>query len=154
LKQLKLLDVRDNRIEKLPPGIFTWWPKLDIEWKDDFIFSGLYLYGNPLTDPPIEIVKQGNAAVKNYFAEIAAAPVLFLEAKLLLVGAGDVGKTTLLKKLKDNDFVVVPGKEDTTRGIAIQPWLLSCPFPDGITRDVKIHSWDFGGQHAAHAPSL
>jgi len=111
----------------------------------------LNLYDNPLTDPPIEIVKQGKAAVQNYFDEIKKATVLFLESKLLLVGSGNVGKTTLMKKLHDNNFKVEPGKEDTTRGIDIQPWQLTCPFPDGQTHEVKIHYWDFGGQDILHA---
>ncbi len=150
LNHLKLLDVRNNRIQKLPPGIIAWWPDLGIRWENNLIF-GLNLYGNPLTDPPEEIVQKGKAAIKNYFDEIQQASVLFLESKLLLVGSGDVGKTTLMKKLKDHDFVVVPGKEDTTRGIDIQPWQLSCLFPDGISREVKIHFWDFGGQDILHA---
>ncbi|MDQ1349718.1 MAG: internalin, partial [Acidobacteriota bacterium] len=145
LNHLKKLDVSQNRIERLPPEITSWWP--EINW--DFFSSNLY--GNPLTDPPIEIVKQGKAAIENYFAEIQQASVLFLESKVLLIGSGDVGKTTLMKKLKDNDFVVEPGKEDTTRGIDIQPWQLSCPFPDGVSHDVKIHFWDFGGQDILHA---
>ncbi len=96
---------------------------MEMKWRE-YLTRGLNLYGNPLTDPPVEIVKQGKDAVQNYFAEIEKkAAVLFLESKLLLVGSGDVGKTTLMKKLKDNKFVVVPGKEDTTRGIDIQPWL-------------------------------
>lgn len=156
LQDLLLLDVRNNRIETLPPEIVTWWPQMEweIELEQEgitFFDNNLSLNGNPLTDPPVEIVKQGKAAVKNYFAEMAEATVFFLESKLLIVGNGDVGKTTLMKKLKDNDFVVVPGKEDTTRGIDIQPWLLSCLFPDGFSREVKIHFWDFGGQDILHA---
>jgi internalin A len=151
LKHLQKLDVTNNLIQRLPPEIISWWPGLEIIWKGEYSF-GLNLYGNPLTDPPVEIVKRGKAAVQNYFAEIEKkAAVLFLESKLLLVGSGDVGKTTIMKKLKDNDFVVVPGKEDTTRGIDIQPWLLSCPFPDGLSHEVKIHFWDFGGQDILHA---
>ncbi len=151
LKYLQRLDVSNNRIQRLPPEIISWWHVMEMDWSEYYI-RGLNLYGNPLTDPPVEIVKQGNAAVQNYFTEIEKkATVLFLESKLLLVGSGDVGKTTLMKKLKDNNFVVVPGKEDTTRGIDIQPWLLSCPFPDGLSHDVKIHSWDFGGQDILHA---
>jgi internalin A len=115
LKNLELLDVKENRIEKLPPEILTWWTKLGIRW-EKYSDKGLNIKDNPLTDPPIEIVKQGTAAVKNYLAEMTEASVLFLESKVLLVGSGDVGKTTLMKKLKDNNFVVVPGKEDTTRG--------------------------------------
>jgi Leucine-rich repeat (LRR) protein len=150
LKYLKHLDVRYNRIERLPPDITTWWPGMEMKWEDAYYIEGLNFYGNPLTDLPVEIVRQGKAAVINYFDEIQKASVLFLESKLLLVGSGYVGKTTLMKKLKDNDFVVVPGKEDTTHGIDIQPWQLSCPFPDGQTRDVKIHFWDFGGQDILH----
>jgi internalin A len=151
LTHLLVLDVRNNRIERLPPHITSWWPGMEIKWARGIYGGGLNLHGNPLTDPPEEIVRQGNAAVKNYFDEIERASVLFLESKLLLVGSGDVGKTTLMKKLKDNNFFVVPGKEDTTRGIDIQPWQLPCPFPDGLSRDVKIHFWDFGGQDILHA---
>ncbi|NIM17826.1 MAG: hypothetical protein GTO45_38105 [Candidatus Aminicenantes bacterium] len=151
LKHLKYLDVRNNRIGRLPPHITSWWPGMEIKWEDRFYYNGLNLYGNPLIDPPEEIVKKGNDAVKNYFDEIERASVLFLESKLLLVGSGDVGKTTLMKKLKNKHFKVVPGKEDTTRGIDIQPWQLPCPFPDGLSRDVNIHFWDFGGQDILHA---
>ncbi|HLP45772.1 MAG TPA: leucine-rich repeat domain-containing protein, partial [Candidatus Kapabacteria bacterium] len=151
LKLLKTLNVSNNRIQHLPSHITSWWPGMEIKWEEVFIFDGLHLYDNPLTDPPVEIVKKGKAAIENYFDEIERASVLFLESKLLLVGSGDVGKTTLMKKLKDNAFVVTPGVEDTTRGIDIQPWKLSCPFPGGITRDVNIHFWDFGGQDILHA---
>ncbi|MCX6580167.1 MAG: leucine-rich repeat domain-containing protein [Candidatus Aminicenantes bacterium] len=150
LKNLKVLDVRRNRIEKLPPEIITWWPNLEIKWVDNFI-PGLLLLDNPLTDPPAEIVKKGTAAVKNYFAEMEGATVLFLETKLLLVGSGDVGKTSLMKKLKDNSFVVEQGKEVTTPGVDIQLWQLTCTFPDNQIHNVNIHFWDFGGQEILHA---
>ena len=150
LKFLIKLDVSNNRIQQFPPEITSWWPEMEIKWSEYYTF-GLNLYGNPLTDPPIEIVEKGKAAIENYFAETRQASVLFLESKLLLVGSGDVGKTTLMKKLKDNHFNVVPGYEDTTRGIDIQPWQLSCPFPAGHSRDVNIHFWDFGGQDILHA---
>jgi internalin A len=151
IKHLKKLNVRDNRIERLPPDITSWWPGMEIKWEEKYYIEGLNLYGTPLIAPPEEIVQQGTAAVKNYFVQIEGASVLFLESKLLLVGSGDVGKTSLMKKLKDHDFVVEPGKEDTTRGIDIQPWQLLCPFPDGLSRDVNIHFWDFGGQDILHA---
>jgi len=150
LKQLKALDVSNNRIQQLLPDITSWWPDMQMRWESGFAI-GLNLYGNPLTHPPVEIVRKGKAAVQNYIDEIQQATILFLESKLLLVGSGDVGKTTLMKKLKDNNFKVTPGKEDTTRGIDIQPWQLSCSFPGGQTHDVKIHFWDFAGQDILHA---
>jgi hypothetical protein len=113
-KHLQRLNVRNNHIQRLPPGITSWWPGLEMECRE-YLTRGLNLYGNPLTDPPVEIVIQGKTAVQNYFAEIEEkAGVLFLESKLLLVGSGDVGRTTLMKKLKDNNFKVVPGKEDSS----------------------------------------
>jgi Leucine-rich repeat (LRR) protein len=115
LKHFERLDVSNNRIEKLPPHITSWWPDMEITWKDGLEWGALNLYGNPLTDPPEEVVKKGKDVIKNYFDEIERASVLFLESKLLLVGSGDVGKTTLMKKLKNQRFKVVPGKEDTTR---------------------------------------
>jgi len=151
LMKLKEIDLRNNKITHLPSDITQWWPGMEIEWEDSFYISDLNLYHNPLVNPPVEIVKQGKVAIQNYFEEIEHASVLFLESKLLLVGSGDVGKTTLMKKLKDNAFHVEVGKEDTTRGIDIQPWQLSCSFNDRENRDVKIHFWDFGGQEILHA---
>jgi len=159
LKHLIQLELMNNRVETLPSDITTWWPHMEIKCEKkytipyaiSYILPSLNLYANPLKEPPIEIVKQGNAAIENYFTEIRHASVLFLECKILLVGSGDVGKTTLMKKLIDDAFEVVPGTEGTTRGIDIQPWHLSCPFPDGQSHDVKIHFWDFGGQDILHA---
>ena len=116
---------------------------------DRSVFKGIF---HSLADPPpLEIIKAGTTAIYHYYKEIQIKATYFLECKIFLVGSGDVGKTTLMKKLKDNHFVVEPGKEDTTRGVDIQPWQLSCPFPDGKVRNVNIHFWDFGGQDILHA---
>jgi internalin A len=146
LKELKTLDLRYNKISKLPKLPIEWTCRdMEIKWEYDYK-DGLFLEGNPLQFPPIEIVQQGHSAVLNYFDEIQQEPVHLLHAKLLLVGRGDVGKTTLVKKLKDNDFIVAPGQETTTHGINIVPWELDCTFANGDTHPVKINSWDFGGQ--------
>ncbi|RPH24755.1 MAG: GTP-binding protein, partial [Bacteroidales bacterium] len=115
-------------------------------WEYDADY-GLFLYGNPLESPPVEVVKRGPTAVRNYFKEIKEKEtVLLLHSKLLLVGSGAVGKTTLMKKLKDKKFKVKLGQEPTTHGINIIPWELSCTFANRDTLPVKIHFWDFGGQ--------
>jgi len=69
LPDLKGLNVSINKITKLPPDIdrWRWWSSMEITWVDDNTNEGLNLFGNPLTDPPVEIVKQGKAAIKNYF---------------------------------------------------------------------------------------
>jgi len=155
LKELKHLDLRDNAITQVPESLIL--DGRPMQWEREGIEDGLYLEGNPLETPPIEVVKQGHKAVVNYFQELAKkeAPVRLLQSKLLLVGNGEVGKTTLMKKLINNDFQVVPGTEASTHGIHIAPWKLEVPFKDTEAAEthetVTLHFWDFGGQDIYHA---
>jgi Leucine-rich repeat (LRR) protein len=64
LPQLKVLDLRNNKIAKISPNITMWWPHMGIKW-EKYLDDGLNLYENPLTDPPVEIVKHGHEAVLN-----------------------------------------------------------------------------------------
>jgi small GTP-binding protein len=148
-ENLKKLDLSNNRISRLPAGILDL--NLSIEWEYDLSKNGIFLADNPLESPPAEVVKQGTDAVRNYFEAIQKETVRLLETKLLIVGNGEVGKTTLMRKLKDNDFKVVEGKEPTTHGINIVPWELECPFPDCKNEKIKVHFWDFGGQAIYHS---
>src|SRR5271166_5835407 len=80
---------------------------------------GIYVQDCPLTNPPPEIVKQGNEAILNYFAERKVAGVDYLyEAKMLILGEGGAGKTSLLRRLYQPGQPL-PAESDTTRGIAI-----------------------------------
>lgn len=65
------------------------------------------------------------------------------EGKLILVGRGEVGKTSLVRRLVDNDF---RGDESKTQGINITTWLLRCS-----ADMVRLNIWDFGGQEIMHA---
>jgi small GTP-binding protein len=64
------------------------------------------------------------------------------EIKVLLVGEGDVGKTSLLKRLKYGTF---NPEECKTPGINIEKWHL----PE--KPDIRLNLWDFGGQKVMHA---
>ena len=66
-----------------------------------------------------------------------------LEAKVILVGWGAVGKTSLRRRLVDGSF---DREEEKTHKIEITPW------PVQVGKDqVKLHLWDFGGQEIMHA---
>ncbi len=65
------------------------------------------------------------------------------EAKLVLIGEGNVGKTTLLKALTGN---APQAGEQTTHGISIDIQALSLPHPDQADTQLKFNAWDFGGQ--------
>ena len=65
------------------------------------------------------------------------------ETKLILVGEGSVGKTSLVNRLLDRPF---DDTEFTTKEINIEPWLVDC-----AGRKIKVNIWDFGGQEKMHA---
>ena len=66
------------------------------------------------------------------------------EAKLILVGRGSVGKTSIVNRLLLDRF---DKDEQKTDGISISQWTLTLA---GIDR-VRLHLWDFGGQEIMHA---
>ncbi|MDQ1352697.1 MAG: internalin [Acidobacteriota bacterium] len=149
LKNLTSLDLRNNKITHLFVELTHL--NTDMEYWSYKADGNMLLSDNPLESPPIEIAVQGKLAIINYFKEIEESPVRLLESKLLIVGAGAVGKTTLMQKLKDNNFKVVKEEEATTHGINIEPWKLHCNFQTAESADVNIHFWDFGGQEIYHS---
>ena len=67
-----------------------------------------------------------------------------LQAKVLVVGEAQVGKTSLIKQLLElGDFDPV---ESQTHGIITHRWDL--PLAE---RTVRLNMWDFGGQEIMHA---
>ena len=105
----------------------------------------------PLTNPPLEIAQQGNAAILKYFAdrEKQGAEKLY-EAKVVVVGAGESGKTTLIQKLLDPTHPVPNPADKRTEGIRVTTY----PFQGevkGNTTELTAYLWDFGGQELYHA---
>ena len=66
------------------------------------------------------------------------------EAKLILVGRGGVGKTSIVRRLVDDRF---DKEERKTERICITHW----PLFLNKTEEVRLHVWDFGGQEIMHA---
>ena len=109
--------------------------------------DGIYVEDCPLTNPPPEIVKQGNDAILNYFREREVAGVDHLyEAKMLILGEGGAGKTSLLRRLYQPGQEL-PTESETTRGIAIYRH----EFRLRNGRPFRLNVWDFGGQQIYHA---
>ena len=70
LTRLERLRLVNNNIKVLPEEFFEL--KMEIVFGDEQK-AGIHLDGNPIENPPLEIVKQGKVAVKNYFAAMKSA---------------------------------------------------------------------------------
>jgi internalin A len=125
-----------NQIKEIPTWILEL-SKLD----------SLGLDYNPITDIPVEIVREGVAAIKNFISSKLEADTeeLLCEAKMVMVGRGNVGKSVLTKKLTLPSYNL--SESETTKGIDIlkNPFV----FPIEISGEhinFKFNIWDFGGQ--------
>ncbi len=143
---LQKLDARHNRVTGLPPQILDLQPSLDIE--ESFAREEkIYLYGNPLEQPPPEIIRQGKIAVREYFLSLEKDRTCPLrEVKVLLVGDGAAGKTSLVRRLLSKGF---DPSEAQTDGINIDTWAIAQKEDD--LEKIHAHLWDFGGQEIMHA---
>jgi internalin A len=65
------------------------------------------------------------------------------EAKLLLVGQGSVGKTSLIEQLIHGRF---DPNQPQTDGLCVSTWGIQVN-----SKDVRLNVWDFGGQEIYHA---
>ena len=141
LSQLKRLDLSNNQLTKLPEHL-TQLSKLE----------HLFLHGNPGLNIPEEILGPRSEDRKlpkpareilAYLSKVTESRPLN-EAKLILVGQGAVGKTSLVKALATGKF---KKGEKTTEGIKISDWECSL----GKQDKAIVHIWDFGGQEMMHA---
>jgi internalin A len=111
--------------------------------EDLLSLKGIFLSLHQLEDPPLEIANKGRDAITRYFQERSQGYLPLNELKIILVGNGGSGKTSLVKRLVGEQF---DPKERQTHGINIRQWMVDTP-----TREVKLHFWDFGGQEIMHA---
>ena len=134
VKRLKRITLSNNEFTELPKALFYIESLKEIAVED-----------NPLNAPPVEIIARGRDAVIAYFdsLELGHEPITINECKLIFLGEGAAGKTSLSKKLRGIDY---DPQETTTHGINIEDYIIKL---DG--KDVKLNYWDFGGQEIMHA---
>jgi internalin A len=134
LTQLKELDICFTKVSNLNP------------LKELTQLKILRVQKCPIEYIPREIYDQDNCAndLYSYWQDLKQSKVAVnQQLKIMLLGNGCVGKTTLIHWFLDNKFKDL-GIEGRTHGIVIQPYL----FKDS---DVLAHFWDFGGQEVYHA---
>jgi len=147
LKQLKFLDLQKNNIKDVSNAkVYFKASDLELAWKEGFYSfdgdKGINLYDNPIENPPLEIIKQGKQAVLNWFENIEKGKQPFNEGKVILIGEGASGKSSLVDRIVNDNYV---DNRNTTHGVNLVKWQL----PNH--KNIKVNFWDFGGQQIQRA---
>ena len=129
LKKLEAFECNRNKLRSLPVSL----GKLKS-------IEELLIDENPLNPELAAAEEEGTAAVLAYLRQLAEDGEPLYEAKLILVGEGEVGKSSLLGALRAD-----PWEEgrDTTHGIEIKQVPLAHP-TEPI--EMTLNGRDFGGQ--------
>jgi Leucine-rich repeat (LRR) protein len=149
LSNLTILVLENNQLTSIPEWMLNLNIPIILNWDnwDSRDNKGIILEDNPIEQPPIEIIKQGNEAIRAYFEQLKKEGTdTIYEAKLILVGEGGAGKTSLANKIKNPDWQLVPENESiSTQGIDILKY--EFPYKD---KTFHVNIWDFGGQEIYH----
>jgi internalin A len=145
LSRLEELDLSYNQLTALPPSL-----------RSLSALKRLYLHGNEVLGIPQEVLgvlSRGRnpdrppanpANILDYYFRVRGGERPLNEAKLIFVGRGGVGKTSLVNRLVHARF---DRNEAKTEGICITHW----PLTLRADERVRLNVWDFGGQEIMHA---
>lgn len=152
LRNLRSLWAFDNVLRSLSPDL--------IELARRGLLKELYLHGNDELRIPDAVLgphwervawtKAQPAApleiLEFYFAMKNGGSKALREFKVVIVGRGEVGKTTLSEVLQGRSF---EPRRNSTNGISIVPWGID--LQDDVEGGLAMaHIWDFGGQQIMH----
>ena len=112
----------------------------------------LNLDENPLIELPPEFRNKDGFKIRDYYRQRLEEQTDYIyEAKLLILGEGGAGKTSLANKLIDSNYTLklegTATPEKSTEGIAV----LRLDFDHSSGNPFRINLWDFGGQEIYHA---
>jgi hypothetical protein len=134
LFNLTELFLRGNRLKSLPKSLGSLANLVTICLED-----------NPL-NPVLQSAHDGGRAVlRSYLQGLVDEKKVeaLYEAKLIFIGEGAAGKTSILKVLSGD----VPSENElTTHGINVNIGDIECSHPTIVDTKIQFNAWDFGGQ--------
>jgi len=167
--QLQSLEASNNQLTALPIGIENLHALSDIDVSSNKLtdlpnglrllpLTNLWLQENPGLGIPAAVLGKYLPRYQRRSSTRIKSPAAILEAffsareldghpldeiKLVLVGRGAAGKTTVAHRLIRNSFK--RGSKET-QGVDISRWPLRCE-----KRDIDVNVWDFAGQVVTHS---
>ena len=142
LENLETLDITENRIQALPMKMHMLKNLAVAHSYQKLSKHGLWVYKNPLTQPPPEIWKtERPEKIFEYLRKLAIIKTENLQRqKLLLFGETQSGKTSLVNAFIHRKSMMTKGSQDKTRGLENTIWKTD--------NNVEFMINDFGGDDA------
>jgi internalin A len=153
LAQLNDLDLSANRLKCLPGSIGNLTELISLDLSHNKLtgipdeigkltaLRNLNLEANPLPPELLAAYFNGLPTLRQFLTLLAVEGTPLREAKLVLVGEGEVGKSTLLAALRGEPFRI---GRDSTHGIEVKPLIVGEDAKPG--EEITLNAWDFGGQ--------
>lgn len=147
---LERVVLSDNRIVSLKPliglirkGI----PIIHDRYSFDPQEKGIFVKGNQISDPPIDIIQLGRDAILDHYEKLEAQGMEKLEIlKVILIGNSGVGKTNFSQLLRGESL---NSGHVSTHVMDIKPWKARfLKSPNG--EPMLVNLFDFGGQDYYH----
>lgn len=142
LSELRELHLYGNQIREIPFDFLDSLPNL----------TYINLARNPIKNIPKEIFDKDQNIITElrvYLGSMKGERAYLHQAKMILIGNGEVGKSSIRIKLLDKKKPL-PKKEDRTQGLDIETYTIK-DLPPAVTGldkkiDFDLSIWDFGGQ--------
>lgn len=135
LHKLEFLSICNTKIERIPNSLYTL-----------SNLRGFYISQTPLkASIPEEIMGQSARNVVSYICrqQIENDQCFCNEAKMIIVGQGNVGKSCLLERISNYNYE----EKESTEGIDVKKWT----YTDSKNNAYTLNIWDFGGQEIYHS---
>ncbi|CAN0201907.1 unnamed protein product [Scytosiphon promiscuus] len=142
-RQLRILSIVDNKLDVFPreaaEGLAA-------------IATNLLAADNPWTEPPADVLKIGVAYAARFLKDLEDyGRTSSNRLKVVLVGLGNAGKTSVAVRLSGPPYDALPAAEERTVGVEI--WDIqfgpgSASDGSGGNAGLDVKLWDFAGQRA------
>ena len=148
LSSLRMLSLHDCHLKAIPYSLVTLELPFIID-NDFFMWRGINLTGVTLDEGDLQLFAQPRDVIEAYYR---GQTQTLRECKVIFLGDGAVGKTSLIERIVNGTFT--PGASPTD-GIEVTKWYMSVKATEWETTvdnaPFTVRFLDFGGQEIMHA---